>query len=78
MTRATWTGDDGADRVGHSGDVVIMLDDLGIECVTACPGDWVVKFRKARREGGEMDFVVRPVYFRLEPPSAMLFHGVKK
>lgn len=59
--RAMWRGDDGADRVGHSGDVATMLDDMGIERMTACPDPWVVEFRKTEPDHahGPMEFVRR-------------------
>lgn len=33
--RATWLGDDGRLRRGRSGDLVTMLDDLGVPTVSA-------------------------------------------
>lgn len=33
--RAIWEGGDGRLRCGHSGDVVTMLDDLGIPTISA-------------------------------------------
>lgn len=33
--RSVWDGDDGCQRCGHSGDVVTMLEDMGMLTVAA-------------------------------------------
>lgn len=45
MTRAVWQGSDGALRVGRSGDMVTMLDDLRVPRIGDAPPRWLVEFR---------------------------------
>lgn len=43
--RCIWKDDEGADRCGHSGDVITMLDDMGIPDRTPVPPKWLIDWR---------------------------------
>jgi hypothetical protein len=50
MTRPVWIGSHGESRVGHSGDLCQMLDDLKIDRLTPDPPSWYQDFKRGVME----------------------------